>query len=194
MSLGGLARRYWSALAGAPFWLYAGGAAPCPEGKPLKALRPVFRQVPTPGCQSDTGRRCRKPNRKTNHMQTLIEQPADSAGAILSGLAIQAGAGNDSPAPPQTQERGIGRNRAERDDCDREDCFEDDEPDLGSLDCHHSPFALAQPDADTSVHQMHRVAWQSSTTPERSRSAKRRGSRCSSVTATSFGPSRRRRG
>lgn len=50
------------------------------RGETLKALRPVFRQVPTPGCQSDTGRRCRKPNRKTNHMQTLIEQPADSAG------------------------------------------------------------------------------------------------------------------
>ena len=31
----------------------------------------------------------------------------------------------------------------EGDDCEREDCFEDDEPDLGSLDCHHSQVRWA---------------------------------------------------
>lgn len=35
-------------MAGAPFWLYAGGVVPCPEPRGLKAQRLVFRQVPTP--------------------------------------------------------------------------------------------------------------------------------------------------
>lgn len=84
-------------------------------------------------------------------MQTLIERPADSAGAILSGLAIQ----------QREREMTLQRLRRLRkeasaeierliafldasdeyvmterecDDCDREDCFEDDEPYLGSID------------------------------------------------------------
>lgn len=41
-------------MAGAPFWLFAGGVAPCPEPRGLKAQRPVFRQVPTPRLPSLT--------------------------------------------------------------------------------------------------------------------------------------------
>lgn len=84
-------------------------------------------------------------------MQTLIEQPADSAGAIQSGLAVQ-------QRERETTLQRLRRLRKEAsadivrliafldasdeyvmterelDDCDREDCFQDDEPDLGSLD------------------------------------------------------------
>jgi hypothetical protein len=58
-----------SALAGAPFWLYAGGVVPCPEPRGLKARRLVFRQVPTPRLPGPPlGIGCRKPNRKTPTM------------------------------------------------------------------------------------------------------------------------------
>lgn len=57
-----------SALAGAPFWLYAGGVAPCPEPRGLKARRPVFRQVLTPRLPGPfPGIGCEKPNRKYHH-------------------------------------------------------------------------------------------------------------------------------
>ncbi|MCC8961708.1 hypothetical protein H8A95_05080 [Bradyrhizobium sp. Pear76] len=88
-------------------------------------------------------------------MQTTVERPAESAGAITSGLALQ-------QRERETTLQALARLRKEAsaeierliafldasdeyvmterefDDCEREDCFEDDEPDLGSLDCHHS--------------------------------------------------------
>jgi len=79
-----------SALAGAPFWLYAGGVAPCPEPRGLKARRPVFRQVINPRLPGPfPGNGFDQPNRKTVNMQTILERPADSADAIPPGLAVQ---------------------------------------------------------------------------------------------------------
>ncbi|WP_198961037.1 hypothetical protein [Bradyrhizobium sp. UFLA03-84] len=83
-------------------------------------------------------------------MQTTIESPARVAGAILSGLALQQ---RERETTLQTLARlrkeasaEIERliafldasdeyvmTERELDDCEREDCFEDDEPDLGSL-------------------------------------------------------------
>ncbi|MCS3517063.1 hypothetical protein [Bradyrhizobium elkanii] len=98
-------------------------------------------------------------------MQTLIEMPADSAGAILSGLAIQ-------QRERETTLQRLRRLRREAsaeierliafldasdeyvmterewDDCDREDCFEDDEPYLGSLDGHYSQERWASGGSD----------------------------------------------
>jgi len=77
-------------LAGAPFWLYAGGVAPCPEPRGLKARRPVFRQVINPRLPGPfPGNGFDQPNRKTVNMQTILERPADSADAIPPGLAVQ---------------------------------------------------------------------------------------------------------
>ena len=88
--MAGLLRRYWSALAGAPFWLYAGGVAPCPEPRGLKARRPVFRQVLTPRLPSlSLGAAVRSQTERPPTMEIIRELPADSTRAILSGLAIQ---------------------------------------------------------------------------------------------------------
>ncbi|MCP1758040.1 hypothetical protein [Bradyrhizobium elkanii] len=84
-------------------------------------------------------------------MQTLIERPADSAGSILSGLAVQQRERETTllrlrrlrKEASAEIERLIAfldasdeyvMTERELDDSDREDCFEDDEPDLGSLD------------------------------------------------------------
>ncbi|SEB95041.1 hypothetical protein [Bradyrhizobium erythrophlei] len=88
-------------------------------------------------------------------MKAIVERPAESVGAILSGLAVQQ---RERETTLQTLARlrkeareEIARlidfldasdeyvmTEREQDDCEREDCFEDDEPDLGSLDSHHS--------------------------------------------------------
>jgi hypothetical protein len=88
--LAGFLRRYWSALAGAPFWLYAGGVAPCPEPRGLKARRPVFRQVLTPRLPSlSLGAAVRSQTERLLTMENVRELPADSLEAILSGPALQ---------------------------------------------------------------------------------------------------------
>lgn len=77
-------------MAGAPFWLYAGGVAPCPEPRGLKARRPVFRQVLTPRLPSlSLGAAVRSQTERLPSMENVRELPAESTRAILAGLGIQ---------------------------------------------------------------------------------------------------------
>jgi hypothetical protein len=64
-SLGGLAAP-WPHLGGcADLAIMAGSGAPCPERKLKSAPACLLRRFPTPGCRSDTGDGCRKPNLKS---------------------------------------------------------------------------------------------------------------------------------
>jgi hypothetical protein len=80
-----------SALAGAPFWLYAGGVAPCPEPSGLKAQRPVFRQVLTPRLPSlSLGTAVRSQNRKHHHhdtRKTFLPAPCGVRGFVFPQTA-----------------------------------------------------------------------------------------------------------
>ena len=79
----------WTRLGGrADLAIMAGSGAPCPEGKPLKALPTcLLRRFPTPGCRSATGNGCGRPKQERPAMSNTELKTGEIVSFPISGRA-----------------------------------------------------------------------------------------------------------